>query len=208
MEIPETQQKILNSAKRWFLEKGFKSAPLRKIVNDAGFTLGAFYGYYKNKEELFYALTDETAQGLATIVRSIGEDMQKLPPEQMLYSMLDCYLRRLPELADYFCAHREEMVLLLRCAEGTKYENFFDSFRIMNIERITQGVETAEHTPKALLGIDPGSLDLMMRGYFDMLAHIILETEDKETIIRRMRDVALVYRNGMLSLMEEETDHA
>ena len=25
MEIPETQQKILNSAKRWFLEKGFKS---------------------------------------------------------------------------------------------------------------------------------------------------------------------------------------
>ena len=48
-------------------------------------------------------------------------------------------------------------------------KNFFDSFRIMNIERITQGVETAEHTPKALLGIDPGSLDLMMRGYFDML---------------------------------------
>ena len=38
MEIPETQQKILNSAKRWFLEKGFKSAPLRKIVNDVGFT--------------------------------------------------------------------------------------------------------------------------------------------------------------------------
>ena len=47
-------------------------------MNDVGFTLGAFYGYYKNKEELFYALTDETAQGLATIVRSIGEDMQKL----------------------------------------------------------------------------------------------------------------------------------
>ena len=114
MEIPETQQKILNSAKRWFLEKGFKSAPLRKIVNDVGFTLGAFYGYYKNKEELFYALTDETAQGLATIVRSIGEDMQKLPPEQMLYSMLDCYLRRLPELADYLCAHREEMEMCIR----------------------------------------------------------------------------------------------
>ncbi len=52
MELSETQQKILNSAKRWFLEKGFKSAPLRKIVSDAGFTLGAFYGYYKNKEEI------------------------------------------------------------------------------------------------------------------------------------------------------------
>ena len=79
MKTPETQQKILNSAKRWFLEKGFKSAPLRKIVNDAGFTLGAFYGYYKNKEELFYALTDETAQGLATIVRSIGGGYAETP---------------------------------------------------------------------------------------------------------------------------------
>ena len=153
-------------------------------------------------------MTDETAQGVASIVHSIGEDMQKLPPEQMLFSMLDCYLRRLPELADYLCAHREEMTLLLCCAEGTKYENFFDSFRVMNMERITQGVETAEHTAKALRGIGPGSLDLMMRGYFDMLARIILETEDKETVIRRMRDVALVYRNGMLSLMKEETDHA
>lgn len=208
MELTATQQNILNSAKRWFLEKSFKSAPLRKIVSDAGFTLGAFYGYYKNKEELFYALTDETAQGVAAIVRSIGEDMKKLPPEQMLFSMLDCYLRRLPELADYLCTHREEMVLLLRCSGGTKYENFFDSFRITNMERISQGVKTAERTAKALRGIDPGSLDLMMRGYFDMLAHIILETEDKETIIRRMRDVALVYRNGMLSLMEEETDYA
>ena len=71
MDLPSTQQKILDSAKRWFLERGFKSAPLRAIVNDAGFTLGAFYGYYKNKEELFYALTDETAQGVAAIVGSI-----------------------------------------------------------------------------------------------------------------------------------------
>lgn len=208
MELPTTQQKILGSARRCFLEKGFKSAPLRTIVSDAGFTLGAFYGYYKNKEELFYALTDETAQGVAAIVGSIGEDMQKLPPEQMLYSMLDCYLRRLPELVDYLCAHREEMALLLRCSEGTKYENFFDSFRITNIERISQGVESAGQAGQALHGIDPGSLDLMMRGYFDMLARIILETEDKETIVRRMQDVALVYRNGMLSLMEEDTDRA
>ena len=208
MEVSETQQKIMNSAKCWFLERGFKSAPLRTIVSDAGFTLGAFYGYYKNKEELFYALTDEVAQGVAAIVGSIGEDMQKLPPEQRLYSMLDCYLRRLPELVDYLCTHRGEVTLLLRCSEGTKYENFFDSFRITNMERISQGVDAAGQAGQALHGIDPGFMDLMMRGYFDMLARIILETEDRETIIRRMRDVALVYRNGMISLMEEDTDHA
>ena len=82
------------------------------------------------------------------------------------------------------------------------FMNFFDGFRMTNTERISQGIETAEHAGQSLHSIDPGSLDLMLRGYFDMLARIILENEDRDTIIRRMRDVALVYRNGMLSLME------
>ena len=64
MKTKSTQELILESGKRMFLEKGFKSAPLRTIVKNAGYTLGAFYGYYKNKEDLFYALTDETARGL------------------------------------------------------------------------------------------------------------------------------------------------
>ena len=50
MSISETQRKILEIGKREFLEKGFKDASLRKIVAEAGFTKGAFYGYYANKE--------------------------------------------------------------------------------------------------------------------------------------------------------------
>ena len=46
MKISETQQKILEVGKRELLEKGFKDASLRKIVAEAGFTKGAFYGYY------------------------------------------------------------------------------------------------------------------------------------------------------------------
>ena len=48
-----TLDAILSAAKREFSEKGFQSASLRKIVKDAGVTTGAFYGYYKSKEELF-----------------------------------------------------------------------------------------------------------------------------------------------------------
>ena len=51
-----TQQAILASARRHFMEHGFKSASLNRIVADAGFTKGAFYGYYASKEELFDAL--------------------------------------------------------------------------------------------------------------------------------------------------------
>ena len=46
MGVSDTQKKILEVGKQEFLEKGFKDASLRKIVADAGFTQGAFYGYY------------------------------------------------------------------------------------------------------------------------------------------------------------------
>ena len=46
MERTETQRRILEVGKKEFLEKGFKDASLNKIVAEAGFTKGAFYGYY------------------------------------------------------------------------------------------------------------------------------------------------------------------
>ena len=49
MTISETQRKILEVGKKEFLDKGFKDASLRKIVAEAGFTKGAFYGYYPDK---------------------------------------------------------------------------------------------------------------------------------------------------------------
>lgn len=58
MERTETQMKILEVGKKEFLEKGFKDASLNKIVAEAGFTKGAFYGYYPDKAALFEDLVD------------------------------------------------------------------------------------------------------------------------------------------------------
>ena len=63
MERTETQKKILEIGKREFLEKGFKDASLNRIVAEAGFTKGAFYGYYPDKAALFEDLVDEAAKG-------------------------------------------------------------------------------------------------------------------------------------------------
>lgn len=54
-----TLDDILSAAKAEFSEKGFQSASLRRIVKNAGVTTGAFYGYFKRKEELFDALVGE-----------------------------------------------------------------------------------------------------------------------------------------------------
>ena len=70
MDISETQKKILEVGKREFLKKGFKDASLRRIVAEAGFTKGAFYGYYPDKAALFEALVSEAADGLVEKFKS------------------------------------------------------------------------------------------------------------------------------------------
>lgn len=204
MGTKSTQEKILESGKRIFLEKGFKSAPLRKIVKEAGYTLGAFYGYYKTKEELFYALTDEAAEGLKRIMGSMSKEIEKLPPERMIFDIMERYYEKLPEIADYIYSHKDEMILLIKCSAGTKYEGFFESFGESNKRFIKMGVERAKSVGITIHGLETDTFELLMRNYSEIMAKIIVEGRDREQVFRMMKDVGAVFRNGMLSIMEEK----
>ena len=59
MSPESTLMRILQAARREFRERGFRGASLRSIVKSLGMTTGAFYGYYKSKEELFAALVED-----------------------------------------------------------------------------------------------------------------------------------------------------
>ena len=84
MERTETQRRILEVGKKEFLEKGFKDASLNQIVAEAGFTKGAFYGYYPDKTALFEDLVGETASELLTRFKAA----QVLFSNLMLYSVI------------------------------------------------------------------------------------------------------------------------
>ena len=204
MKTKSTKEQILESGKRMFLKKGFKSAPLRTIVKEAGFTLGAFYGYYKTKEELFYALTNEAAEGLKRIIDSMNEEIKELPPERMIFDIMEYYNRKLPDIADYIYLHKEEMILLIKCSAGTRYEGYFTSLGEENKKLINLGVEKAKSAGIMIQMLETDTFELLMRSYSEMIAKIIIEGRDREQVFRMMKDVGAFFRNGMLSLMEEK----
>jgi len=204
MKAKSTKEQILESGKRMFLKKGFKSAPLRTIVKEAGFTLGAFYGYYKTKEELFYALTNEAAEGLKRIIDSMNEEIKELPAERMIFDIMEYYNRKLPDIADYIYLHKEEMILLIKCSAGTRYEEYFASLGEENKKLINLGVEKAKSAGIMIQMLETDTFELLMRSYSEVIAKIIIEGRDREQVFRMMKDVGAFFRNGMLSLMEEK----
>ena len=81
MGLTDTQKKILEVGRREFLEKGYQGASMRAVVKQAGFTQGAFYGYYASKEALFDALVSEAADGLVEQFKAAQEAHFDLIPE-------------------------------------------------------------------------------------------------------------------------------
>lgn len=203
MQDMGTLDRILACGKDCFLKYTFKSAPLRKIVAEAGVTTGAFYGYFANKEELFYALTDETASGLMALLDSVASDMNAFLPEEKVFKMCNAYISRIPEIVDYLLAHRDAMRLIISCSQGTKYENFFRSLQRRNESNISRSASEASTSVRNIHPLSIDTMGLLMDGYFSILEKLILDETDRDKIIRCMAEVAKVYEIGILALMQE-----
>lgn len=73
----QTRQRLLDAAARLFPEKGFQATSVEDITEAAGYSRGAFYSNFKNKDELFIALLqsikDEKHEALSGILAGGGD---------------------------------------------------------------------------------------------------------------------------------------
>lgn len=123
VDITDTQARILEVGRREFLEKGFKGASLRAIVKEAGFTQGAFYGYYDSKEALFAALVAPADELVERFKRAQDAHFDLIREDRAAESreLSTEYLR---SFVGYIYDNFEAFKLVLCCSAGTRYENY------------------------------------------------------------------------------------
>jgi AcrR family transcriptional regulator len=64
------RQTILDAARAVFGEMGYEGASVRDIIRRTGLSVGAFYNYYRSKEEVYQALADDGARRFRLILRA------------------------------------------------------------------------------------------------------------------------------------------
>jgi AcrR family transcriptional regulator len=57
----ETRAELIEAAATVFTERGYHSASLQEVAQRAGFTTGAIYGHFRNKDDLFLAVFEQFA---------------------------------------------------------------------------------------------------------------------------------------------------
>ena len=125
---------ILASARREFLEKGFEKASLKHICENANVTTGALYKRYSGKEELFAAVVADTVADLNEIIAQKSvTDFSQVSDEALVkaWDMDEDYMMW---WYHYLDERHDGFVLLVSCAENTRYANFQHDW----VEKMTQ----------------------------------------------------------------------
>lgn len=121
-----TLNRIFSAALQEFLEKGYQSASLRNIVKMAGVTTGAFYGYYKSKEELFEALVGKHYNFLLDRFCKAQKEFAETPPEEQSDKLTSTSGECMYEMLLYAYDHLNECKLILCKSEGTRFSSLID----------------------------------------------------------------------------------
>ena len=83
----QTREYLLHAAAQVFAERGFHEATIDEVASAAGFTKGAVYSNFKNKEDLFLALLEDAyARDTAAIKETLGAS--DVPPRRA--SVISC----------------------------------------------------------------------------------------------------------------------
>jgi AcrR family transcriptional regulator len=111
----QTREHLLQAAAEVFAERGFHAATLDEVAAAAGFTKGAVYSNFKNKEDLFLALLEDAyarerdalkemmafsdvrpEERIGDFVGLIGGELDRAPSMSSLYLEFFLYALRNP----------------------------------------------------------------------------------------------------------------
>jgi TetR/AcrR family transcriptional regulator, transcriptional repressor for nem operon len=98
----DSKEKIVQTAFNLFLTKGYREVSLREIVEKVGLSKGAFYHYYKSKEELFTEVVDR-------YVLDISDAIYDNLPKDNLKTFITGYLTLLMKFIDQVIATAKDI---------------------------------------------------------------------------------------------------
>jgi AcrR family transcriptional regulator len=124
----QTRAELLAAAQRVFLGRGFHGASLNEIAEEAGYTFGAVYSNFRNKDDLFLAVLDAEQQrrfpeivdlmldapsletGLRAFAREFAQYAQQHPNWTAVYVEFWTHASRQPELRRQVAQRHERLI--------------------------------------------------------------------------------------------------
>lgn len=204
-EDKETKERLIESAKAEFAEKGYMKASLRKICADAGVTTGALYFFFTDKEDLFAAIVGKPLDELNNLL--LGHfAMEKEMPLSEIYKHIDSGHDEISAvLIHHLYANYDAFMLLLTKAQGTRFEGAVD--QMVDMTEITYRA-VCENIARKIPNkqVNPYILHWLSHMIIDAYIYLITHERDESKAVVIMSRIMNFLVGGWLDLVLEDKE--
>jgi len=179
----QTRDYLLQAAAQVFAERGFHGASLDEVAAVAGFTKGAVYSNFKNKEDLFLALLESEYQRELAIVRTTLEAADG-PPDAHLSDFVTLIQDQFNASGNWSMLFEEFLLYAMRNAAARDKLAALDNLDVDSLAEIIQGererhgieiTEPARHAARIVVALMRG-ISMMRAIDPDAVDEAFLET--------------------------------
>lgn len=201
LDMSDTQKKILDVGKKEFLAKGFKDASLRGIVKEAGFTQGAFYGYYPDKAALFEALVSDAADRLMDQFKAAQQAHYDLIPEDKTSQCRKLSTDCLNYFINYIYDNFDAFKLIVCCSEGTKYSSYVHDLVELEVAQTEDYYNQLRKLGKVEGLISHELHHMITSAYFTAVFETVVHDMTREHAVEYVNELATFFNCGWEGLL-------
>ena len=199
----ESRERLIECAKKEFLEKGFAKASLRNICAEAGLTTGAVYFLFKDKNGLLGAIVDEPLQRIQEMTRYhfAAEQKEDFSTEQQRDGDHDQFAK---ELIDVMYDNYDAMRILLDKSQGSAYESIVDRF-IETTDKYY--IELAQNYADSVTGkrVNQYMLHWFSHIQIQAFVHLLTHESDRQKALQSIRTVIdFLVKGWMMYILEDD----
>ncbi|MCR4940402.1 MAG: TetR/AcrR family transcriptional regulator [Treponemataceae bacterium] len=198
----ETKKKILESAKKEFLEKGFMNASLRTIAANASLTTGAMYRHFKDKDALFCALVDKAIEVTTRTVMlaDVLTHMQDVNPLGKEHEEKEN--ETLFRFLDYIYSDFDAFILLISKSAGSTHENFVEEMSDLYTKNCAATLDWMYEQGFARKKLDQLTVHVIASSLINAFTEFITHRVSKEEAIKFISNIRDFFHFGTMAVMD------
>ena len=195
----DIKEKILNAARRAFLEHGYAAASLRGIAEKAGLTKGAVYSYFDSKDALFCELTAPARSFVESEFKYDNSCYAHITKDGRVESY-EKAVQAFRSFANTVLKHDESFKLLLFCAAGSSLQDYKESIRQIYARSFQKNLPVMTGKTCCDGSVSEMFVHTLANTYISFLEELVLHEPDREEVDEYVTQMAVFVHAGIEKL--------
>lgn len=203
-QIEGVYERILECAKKEFLEKGYTDASLRKIAAEAETSTNSIYVRFKDKEGLFAAIVEPVSEGFMSRCLDMQETFHGFDSETQRREVGQYSSNAMLGMVDHIYDNFDGFRLLLDASHGTKFHNFVDRLVSMEEEYTWKWIEATGSRLEPEGELTTEFYHMMVTAYFEGIFEVVRHGMGLDDAKKYVAMMGKYHHAGFLAIVGEQ----